>query len=88
MQKVHLQMEFAVPTVAGKACLRGRSVAAALDRKQVTRKQHAALQFLRTAVTALGDVDETTLFPEQRPMTACCLQRLRILGRLFCLPIL
>src|SRR5439155_20861655 len=61
---VHLQMEFAIPTVAGQAGLGGRQGAGAVDRREVLREDDAAFQFFPARVLAGGKVDGPAVQPK------------------------
>ncbi len=66
--KVHFQMEFPRPTVAGQSGLLRRQVAGALNGGQILGKNDAALQFMPARVFAPGKIHRAAGAPEAPPM--------------------
>ena len=73
---VHLEVELAVPTVAGEPGLLRRPRAGALDRGQVLRQHHAPLELLRARVLAALQIDGGAALPEAAPVALAGQERL------------
>ncbi|MEI9927496.1 MAG: hypothetical protein WDN44_07060 [Sphingomonas sp.] len=58
-----LEMELAVPAVREQPLLLRRHIARLVDRREILREHHAALEFAGARIGAAGEVDRSAVHP-------------------------